>query len=82
MKKKLFAVLLAGAMVVSTAACGGDDASKDNTADDANKTDEGNTDNADAAGDDGSSDAADNADAAGDEGDSAGGGPVSLYTAS
>lgn len=28
MKKKLFAVLLAGAMVVSTAACGGDDSSK------------------------------------------------------
>lgn len=79
MKKKLFAVLLAGAMVVSTAACGGNDSSANSTADDANKTDEGSTDNADASGDDSSSDAADNADSSGDAGDSVGGGKLTVW---
>lgn len=79
MKKKLFAVLLAGAMVVSTAACGGNDSSANSTADDANKTDEGSTDNADASGDDSSSDAADNADSSGDAGDSVGSGKLTVW---
>ncbi len=71
MKKKLFAVLLAGAMVVSTAACGGDDSSK---GDASNGTD--SADNADGGDEDGS-DAANTA--ADNEGDSAGGSKLTVW---